>query len=94
MRNFIVSYDLNGPHPTHAEMDEHLDKVQCNYGRILETVWFIKANTTADALAAYIKQILSKNDRLVVVQGGAAIFDNLLIEDQAVVNAWNNQRAA
>ena len=27
MANYIVSYDLNGPRPSHNEMDEHLEKL-------------------------------------------------------------------
>lgn len=27
MANFVITYDLNGPRPSHKEMDEHLRKV-------------------------------------------------------------------
>jgi hypothetical protein len=94
LKNFIVSYDLNGRFPTHAKMDAHIRAGCFQYGRILETVWFVRAAMTAPQLAAHIGSILSPNDRLVVVEGGAAIFQNLLVSDQSVINAWNGRRAA
>lgn len=96
MKNFIISYDLNGPNPTHARMDEHLKAcpICVNYGRILETVWYFKGNTTAANLSGYVNKILSSNDRVMVVEGGGAAFQNLLISDQAVIDTWNKRLAA
>ena len=94
MKNFIVSYDLNGRTPTHAEMDEHIRAGCHQYGRILETVWYIQAGGTADQLFAYLWTIMSPNDRLMVVEGARAVFHNLLTGDQVIIDAWNRQRAA
>lgn len=94
MPNFIVSYDLNGRTPTHAEMDKHIAASGWVYGRILETVWYIKAAATIDQVYAYVGQILSQNDRLMVIEGSAALFHNLLVKDETVVAAWNNRQAA
>jgi len=94
VKNFIVSYDLNGPTPTHAQMDKHLKATNCAYGRILETVWYVKANSTSEALYNYIAKILSENDLLVVVEGATAMFGNTLVNNQELVNSWNNLRAA
>jgi hypothetical protein len=94
MGNFIVSYDLNGPAPTHAQMDAHIRAGCLQYGRILETVWYVRANTNADQLFAYLGQILTPNDRLMVVEGGRIVVRNLLIDDKALINAWNGQHAA
>lgn len=94
MKNFIVSYDLNGRVPTHAQMDAHIRKGCYQYARVLETVWFVQANLTADQLAAHLLEVMSKNDRLVVVEGTRAIFQNLLVDDHVIINAWNNRLAA
>ncbi len=94
MNNFIVSYDLNGRTPTHAEMDKHIRMGCHQYGRILETVWFIQASSTVEQLFAYLWKIMSPNDRLMVVEGNYAAFMNLLVVDQVVIDAWNGQRAA
>tara|TARA_R110002110_G_scaffold196337_1_gene406122 strand:- start:224 stop:514 length:291 start_codon:yes stop_codon:yes gene_type:complete len=96
MKNFVISYDLNGPNPTHAKMDAHLKACPfcVNYGRLLETVWYFRGNTSTNDLFNYVSKILSQNDRLLVVEGAEATFNNLLIDDQAIVNAWNNRRAA
>jgi hypothetical protein len=40
MANFIVTYDLNGPRPSHKEMDDHLRTLSAARGRVLETVWW------------------------------------------------------
>ena len=94
MKNFIVSYDLNGAHPTHAEMDRHIQQGCLKYARILETVWYVKRSGTAAELSNYLSRILSPNDRLMVVEGTAAVFQNLLVQDQAVIDEWNNRLAA
>ena len=41
MANFIITYDLNGPHPSHREMDEFLETLAANRGRVAETVWWV-----------------------------------------------------
>lgn len=72
-------------------MDKHIAASRWAYARILETVWYIKADATVQQVFKYVSSILSQNDRIMVVQGGGAQFYNLLVEDEAVVAAWNSQ---
>ena len=92
MANFILTYDLNGSHPSHAEMDEHLEKIGAARARILESVWYVGAMTTRDDLTAYVRRILSPNDRLIVAEAKDASFVYLLVPDQWLIDAWNYYR--
>lgn len=94
MNNLLVTYDLNGKTPTHAQVDKHLKALPCTYGRILETVWFVHGAFTADQLANYMRQIISRNDRLVVVQCSRGLFQNTLTGDGPLVRTWNSQQVA
>jgi hypothetical protein len=87
--NYIVSYDLNGKVPTHAQMDAHLKKAGYGRGRILETVWYVKASDRLETVFNYINTILSPNDRLIVVKAANSMFRNLLIQNNLLVDAWN-----
>lgn len=89
MANYIVSYDLNGPTPTHQAMDKHMEKAGWTRGQILETVWYVGTSADIDAVASYVQQILSSNDSLVVVSCLGGRFQNLLIPTPNLVNAWN-----
>ena len=55
MSNFIVTYDLNGPRPTHAQIDSHLLALGQDFvrGRILESVWYVGGPTTTVFLRAF-----------------------------------------
>lgn len=92
MANFIVSYDLNGPRPSHAEMDKHMEKAGWSRARILETVWYVGANANYEQVFDYVNSILSKNDQLIVIDAREAIFRNLLVSNQSLVDAWNRNR--
>lgn len=92
MANFIVSYDLNGSHPSHAEMDEYLEKIGAARARILESVWYVGAWMTREELTAYIRPILSQNDRLIVSEATDASFVFLLVDGQWFINVWNYYR--
>lgn len=92
MANFIVSYDLNGPRPSHAEMDEHLATLNANVGRVLETVWYVGYTGTLNALYDHVKSILGTEDRLLVVEASDAIFSNLLVNDESLLAAWRKNR--
>ncbi len=89
MANYIVSYDLNGPHPSHKQMDEHLEKLGVARGRILESVWYIGYAGTQKQLLDYIKQILGKEDLLIVVQASSATWTKLLVDDKSLIGAWS-----
>ena len=92
MANFIVSYDLNGPYPSHQQMDDHIRQLPCRYGRILETVWYVGFAGTRQGLFDYVRSILSPNDQLLVVDCLDASFVNLLVNQQEFVDAWNANR--
>lgn len=88
--NYFVSYDLNGQHPTHKEMDDHLKKLgQCTL-RVLETVWFVKFHGEQSALYEYVNRILSNNDRVLIITAADCFWRNLLVNDQALQKCWNS----
>jgi hypothetical protein len=89
MANYIVSYDLNGPNPSHKQMDEHLEKLGVARGRILETVWYIGYSGTKKQLLDHIKSILGKEDLLIVVEAKSATWTKLLVDDKSLVEAWS-----
>lgn len=87
-RNYIISYDLNGPVPTHAQMDKHIGDLATEYGRILETVWYIRSSLPMSQLAERINAKLSLNDRLMVVEAKDAWVRNLLVPTPNLRQAW------
>lgn len=91
MANFVVTYDLNGPHPSHKEMDDHLSALGTEFlrGRLLETVWYVAGPANTLQLKEYILQILSPNDQLLVVEAANATWKNLLVKDVEFQNAFN-----
>lgn len=89
MANYIISYDLNGRTPTHAQMDAHLNSGGYTRARILETVWYVKAPHDLNTVFSYINRILSDNDRLLVVQAMNAQVRNLLVDLDSLRKAWN-----
>src|SRR5262249_920724 len=92
MANFIVSYDLNGSTPSHKQVDQLLEKLGAVRGRILETVWYVGWSGTRDDLYDAVNSILTSNDRIFVADANDAVFRNLLVQDQALINAWNANR--
>lgn len=95
MANYIVSYDLNGPTPSHKQMDDHLGKIGAARGRILETVWYVGYQGTQNQLLEHIKTILGKEDLLIVVKAASATWTKLLVDDKSLVAAWaENSKAA
>lgn len=89
MSNFIVSYDLNGPTPSHKQMDEHLGKLGRGKARILETVWWVKFSGTSIELEDYVGKILSPNDRVFVCKCTDAAWRNLLVDGKRIADGWN-----
>lgn len=85
MANFIVTYDLNGPRPSHKQMDDHLRALGPRFlrGRILETVWYVAGPTTAPLLRDYVNRILGKEDLLLVVEASYAAWTKLLVDAQS-----------
>lgn len=89
MANYILSYDLNGAWPSHAMMDQHIRATGVPVARILETVWFVKTSSSLDDLTRYIRLKLSPNDRLMVAEARGLRVQNLLVDDNAVIDRWN-----
>lgn len=93
MANFIVTYDLNGPRPSHKEMDEHLCALGAAFvtARVLETVWYVAGPTTAGRLRDYAQQILGKEDLLLVVEATWAAWSKLLVNEAAFKSTFERQ---
>ena len=87
MPHFLITYDLNGPRPTHKEVDDHLKKVSSQQGRVLETVWYVRCGGTAAQLRDYLERILSPNDQVLAVQISDAAWRRLLVTDEAMRSA-------
>lgn len=83
MANFLISYDLNGPNPSHSQMDDLIPKLAVTYARVLETVWWVDFPGTAAQLRDRLQTILGKEDSLLVVECKSAAWTNLLVDSQA-----------
>ncbi|MEW9808772.1 hypothetical protein [Mesorhizobium marinum] len=92
MANFIVTYDLNGPNPSHKQVDDLLDTVGAERGRILETVWYVGWAGTTGQLLDHLKPLFSGDDLLFVAEMSEAAWTNVLLDDQALLNAWQANR--
>lgn len=88
MANFIISYDLNGPSPSHQEMDDHIAWLGVASARILETVWWMDYPGTAAELRDRVKTILRREDSLLVCECKSAAWPNLLVDGGSLVAAW------
>ena len=89
MANYIISYDLNGPNPSHKQMDDHLARVGATRARVLETVWWVDYSGTAVQLREYLQTILRREDGLLVCAVSAAAWQSLLVADESFRNAFN-----
>jgi hypothetical protein len=92
MTNFIVTYDLNGPKPSHKQVDDLLDSVGAERGRILETVWYVGWSGTVGQLLDLLKPLFSSNDLLFVAEMSEAAWTTVLLEDQALLSSWKANR--
>jgi hypothetical protein len=88
MANFIITYDLNGPNPSHKEMDQFLEKLAANRGRVLETVWWVDYAGTAAQLRDRVKTILGDEDLLLVIEAKSAAWTSLLVTGSSLKEAW------
>jgi hypothetical protein len=86
--NFILSYDLNGPNPSHKEVDDLLAGLGATRGRVLETVWYVGWSGSCQDLCEAVNAIMSPNDQLLVIEGTEMWFRNLLITDEGIQGAW------
>lgn len=91
MANYIVTYDLNGIMPTHAQVDAHIaTKSDWKRGRVLETVWYIGTNASVHDVYDHFTKILGTNDRLLVVKLGNISYRNLLVDTSQLQAALLN----
>jgi hypothetical protein len=90
--NFIVSYDLNGPTPSHKQVDDLLERLGATRGRILETVWYVGWSGSRRDLYEQIDALLSRNDRLIVLEAVDATLRNLLVTSDSLIAAWEANR--
>ncbi|WP_327211988.1 hypothetical protein U8Q06_20875 [Rhizobium beringeri] len=88
MANYLLSYDLNGPKPSHPEMDQFLKKLVANRGRVLETVWWVDYSGTAAQLRDRVKTILGDEDLLLVIEAKSAAWTKLLVTGDSLKSAW------
>ena len=88
MANFIVSYDLNGPTPTHKQVDDLLSKLGANRARVLETLWWVDYSGTSEQLRNHLQTIIRREDSILVCQCSSAAWSNLLVDNQSLINAW------
>lgn len=89
MANFIITYDLNGPRPSHKEMDDFLSRLVANRGRVLETVWWVDYPGTAAQLRDRLRTILGEEDLLLVIEAKSAAWTELLVQDLAFKTAFD-----
>ena len=89
MANFIITYDLNGPIPSHKQMDDHLAQLTAKRGRVLETVWWVSYPGTAAQLRDQVKTILGREDLLLVIEASSAAWTKTLINSDSLIAAWN-----
>jgi hypothetical protein len=92
MANFIVSYDLIGPLPSHKQMDQHLKKLGTVRKRILATVWYVGYSGNVRQLHNHVRSILGEEDRLIIVEANDAAWTNLLINGRRLLTSWRSNR--
>lgn len=92
MANYVVSYDLNGPNPSHQQVDHVLEQLGAVRARVLETVWYVGWAGSRSDLYEAVNSLLSANDQLIVLEAVDATFRNLLVDNQALIEAWNVNR--
>lgn len=88
MANFIVTYDLNGPLPSHQDVDRELRALGAS--RILETVWWLPWYGGAERLRDHLLSTLRVEDGLLVCECSSAAWNALLVSGPALKEAWES----
>lgn len=88
MPNFVVTYDLNGPRPSHKQMDDLIPTLAATYASVLETVWWLDFPGTAAGLRDRLQTILGQEDFLLVIECKSAAWTRLLVDGQAFKQAF------
>lgn len=86
MANFIVTYDLNGPIPSHQDVDREMRAL--GGARILETVWWIDWSGTPGGLRDHLMTILQIEDGLLVCRVSAAAWNSLRVTSESFKEAF------
>lgn len=89
MANFLITYDLNGPNPSHKKMDEAVSRLGARYARVLETVWWLESSNTVVGIRDHLQSILGKEDLLLVIDCKGAAWTKLLVDSQSFKDAFN-----
>lgn len=89
MANFLITYDLNGPNPSHKLMDEAVSRLGIKCARVLETVWWLESSNTAVGIRDHLQSILGKEDLLLVVECKSAAWTGLLVDSESFKSAFN-----
>lgn len=87
MANYIVTYDLNGPSPSHRDVDREMDALGAS--RILETVWWLDWSGTPAGLRDHLMSILQIEDGLLVCKISAAAWNSLRVTSESFKDAFN-----
>jgi hypothetical protein len=74
-------------------MDKHLSAMGSTFrrGRLLETAWYVAGPTNSIALRDYVRQILSPNDLLLVVEAKNATWTKLLVNENEFKTTFEAQ---
>ena len=88
MANFIGTYDLNGPNPTHKQVDDLLARVGARRARVLETVWWVDYSGTSEQPREHLQTIIRREDSILVCKCVSAAWANLLVDGNSLTTAW------
>jgi hypothetical protein len=86
MANFIVTYDLNGPYPSHQDVDQLLSNLGGT--RVLETVWWVPWSGDHVGLRDRLMSTLRSEDGLIVCEVSAAAWNGILVDSNAFRTAF------
>ncbi|WP_156874955.1 hypothetical protein [Sulfitobacter alexandrii] len=87
MASYLLSYDLNGPNPSHKDMDDLIRSISSKAGRVLETVWWVDYDGSAVQLRDRLLSTLRSEDRLFVCACKDAAWFNTLLNDGSLKQA-------
>lgn len=94
MANFIISYDITSPMPTHNHLEQVFEQIGATAGRIQNSVWYVAWSGTPPELFEALQPLFSSADRLIIVEAADAKWRNLMIKDQSLRNSWDFNRNA
>lgn len=88
MANYILTYDLFGRVPTHAQVDAHIAKAGFKeFAKILDDGWYIGTPHNIAAVHRYFMKIFSENDRIVLIEIKRTMLENLEVPTEEIEEA-------